>query len=48
LAENEVPGPGAYDTVVPKKSGNRDFPNLQESESRAILGEMSEEVLAEM
>jgi hypothetical protein len=28
LCDDDVPGPGSYETVVPKKNGARDFPNL--------------------
>jgi hypothetical protein len=49
LASDEIPGPGAYDSNIPFKGKQRDFPDLSIQESRRLLHDhVDENLLAEI
>jgi len=49
LASDEIPGPGHYDSNIPFKPRQKDFPDLSIQESKRFLNEqIDESFLAEM
>ena len=50
LADDKVPGPGSYDASVPCKANGKDFPDINEYDSKRFLSahEIDEDYLAEL